>query len=162
MSEQRKIIYPGSFNPLTFGHVNVIKRALRAFGELTVAVTDNSPKRALFSVEECVELLEHVFLDRSGLKIVSFEGLLVKYMHREGFRVILRGIRSVSDYEYEQRMDHANRILDNKVETVFLMTENKFSHLSSTLIKEIARLGGSLKDMVPPVVEKAVSRKLEN
>ncbi len=158
----RIAIYPGSFDPVTNGHVNIIERGLFLFDKLIVAVAVNSGKETVFSVEERLGLLQELFRDNKAVIIDSFsDKLLVEYAKDKGARVILRGLRTVSDYEYEFQMAHANRELAADIDTIFMMTESRYSHLSSTLIREIVSYGGSCREMLDPRVEIKLKEKLQ-
>ncbi len=148
---------PGSFDPPTNGHVDVIERVLGAFDEVVIAVVDNPSKDALFSVAERVSLLEEIFGDR--VEIDSFAGLLVDYARHKEADVVVKGLRTVDDYEYEMQMAQMNRHVDG-METVFMATRAEWSFISSSLVKEVARLGGSIEGLVPSVVEKALKERL--
>ena len=153
-------IYPGSFDPVTHGHVNVIERGLKIFDEIIVAVAVNSEKKTVLSVKERLELLHQVLGGENGVVVDSFtDKLLIKYAQEKGAKAIIRGLRTVSDYEYEFQMAHANRSMDPEIDTIFMMTEARYSHLSSTLIKEIARYGGSCEGLLDPRVEKKLKEK---
>lgn len=156
----RIAIYPGSFDPLTMGHVNIIERGLNVFDEIVVAIARNTSKKTIFSEDERMEHLRLVFKDNLRVRVDRFEGLLVNYAKRIGSRAVLRGIRTVSDYEYEFQMALANKRLYPEMETVFMMTDAGYSYLSSTIIKEIIRFGGSVQGMVPAVIEQQLRQKL--
>ena len=154
-------IYPGSFDPITHGHVNVIERGLKIFDRVIVAVAVNSDKKTVLTLEERLKLLSDVLGHMDRVDVDSFKDrLLVEYAQSKGAQVLMRGLRTVSDYEYEFQMAHANRALAPDIDTIFLMTESHFSHLSSTLIKEIARYGGSCDGLLDPRVEKKLKEKL--
>ena len=146
------VIYPGTFDPITLGHVNVAQRGLRIFDTVTIACTQGTEKNTMFSQSERTEMLKSIFSSEPRIEVDAFKGLLVDYMAKRSVTTILRGIRSVEDFEYEYQMTHANQALDSRVETVFMLTDGKFGHLSSSLIKEIAALGGNIDSMVPPEV----------
>ncbi len=154
-------IYPGSFDPLTYGHLNIIERGRLLFDKLIVAVAHNTAKKTFFDFEERIEILNEILKDVDDVEVDGFEGLLVDYAVRKNATVILRGIRTVSDFEYEFQMALANKMLNPALETVFMMTDAKYSYLSSTLIKEIVHFGGSVSSMVPPVVEEKLKHKYE-
>lgn len=159
---QRTIaIYPGSFDPPTSGHINVVQRGLTIFKKVIVAVAINTSKKCLFDPEERVELLKKIFRNNKNVEVDHFHGLLMNYARQKKAKVILRGLRTVADYEYELQMAFSNKSMNPDIETVFLMTENQYSHISSTLIKEIAYFGGTLKEMVPPLVEKKIFQKMK-
>ena len=148
---------PGSFDPPTNGHVDVIERALSAFDDVVIAVVDNPSKASLFSTEERISLLQELFGDRA--KIGSFSGLLVEYASEVGANVVVKGLRTVDDYEYEMQMAQMNRHLTG-METVFMATRSEWSFISSSLVKEVAKLGGSITGLVPRVVEDALQERL--
>jgi pantetheine-phosphate adenylyltransferase len=153
-------IYPGSFDPITAGHLELIKRASALFDKLIVAILRNAEKEALFSVEERTEMVQEVIADFSDAEVASFDGLLVDYAAQRGASVILRGIRAVSDYEYELQMALMNRRLRPEIETVFLLAGEAHSFISSRLVKEVIRLGGNISGLVPPSVEGRLRRRL--
>ncbi len=156
----KRALYPGSFDPVTYGHVDLIRRALKHFDEIVVAVAQNRAKDVLFTVAERVDLLRRATRSIRGVSVVSFEGLVVNLARRRNIRAMLRGVRAVSDFDYEFQMALTNRKLAGGVETFFLMPSEQFFYISSRFIKEIASLGGSLKDLVPAFVEKALKEKL--
>src|SRR5262249_48939289 len=152
-------IYPGSFDPPTYGHLNIVERGLEIFRKVIVAVAINTSKKNLLTPEERVELLRKIFKNHPNEEIDSFEVLLANNVRIKKTKVILRGLRTVADYEYELQMSFSNKNLWPEVETVFMMTESRFSHISSTIIKEIAHFNGSIRGMVHPVVEKKIREK---
>ena len=153
-------IYPGSFDPVTYGHLDIIKRAIKIFDKVIVAVAHNSEKDPLFSVVERVELLRKATGSIKGVQIDDFHGLVVDYVKSKKARVVIRGLRMISDFEYEFQMALTNRKLSKDVETIFMMPSEAYSYLSSKLIKEAAVLGANLKGFVPGFVEKAIKAKL--
>lgn len=153
-------IYPGSFDPVTNGHLDLIERASRLFDHLVVALLLNPEKEPLFTVAERVQMLKEVVQHLPNVEVDTFGGLLVDYARRKGARVLLRGIRAVSDYEYELQMALMNRQLEPELETVFMLPAEAYSYLSSRLVKEVARLGGSIKDLVPSAVEARIRDKV--
>jgi len=153
-------IYPGSFDPVTYGHLDVIKRATHIFGKVIVAVANNTQKQPLFSTEERVEMLKESTKDIKGIEIQVFNGLVTEYASRSGINVLIRGIRMISDFEFEFQMALTNRRLDERVETLFLMPSEGYSFLSSTLLKEAASLGADVSSFVPSLVEKKLKQKL--
>ncbi len=153
-------IYPGSFDPFTNGHKNIIERGVRVFDQVIVAVAHNTTKKTVFTVEERVEIISEVFKDREDVKVDYFEGLLVDYVKRMRTNIVLRGMRTVSDFEFEMQIALANKTLSSELETVFMVTDNEYSHISSTVIKEVTSLGGTVSHMVPEVVEKRLREKL--
>jgi pantetheine-phosphate adenylyltransferase len=152
-------IYPGSFDPLTNGHLDLIERGSKIFEELIVALLRNPEKDPLFTVSERREMLEEMVRPYPNVRIDVFEGLLVEYAAQKKAKVLLRGIRAVSDYEYELQMALMNRKLQPQLETVFMMPAEAYSYLSSRLVKEIARLGGSVRGLVPGLVEQKLREK---
>lgn len=153
-------IYPGSFDPVTNGHLDLIARGEKMFDRLIVAVLKNAEKAPLFSLSERVEMLREVTKQWDTVEVDVFEGLLVEYARKRGAAVILRGIRAVSDYEYELQMALMNRKLEPRLETVFMLPGESFSYLSAKLVREIAQLGGPLTGLVPPIVEQRLRSKV--
>jgi len=152
-------VYPGSFDPITNGHINIIERALEVFDKLIVAVAHNPNKTSLFSVAERIEMIQIAIKNDPRVLITSFEGLLIDFAEKQGAKVIIRGLRAVSDFEYEFQMTLMNRKLSRKVDTVFLMTGYKWFYTSSKIIKEAAFLGGSVRGLVPEVVHQRLKEK---
>ncbi|RXZ77288.1 pantetheine-phosphate adenylyltransferase [Paenibacillaceae bacterium] len=159
---QRIAVYPGSFDPVTLGHLDIIHRAAKQYDRLVVAVLNNMSKKPLFSVEERKALLSEVTSDLPNVEIDSFRDLLVRYMRSKNAQVIVRGIRSVTDFEYELQLASTNQHLDDGIETVFMMTNPKYSYLSSSIVKEIAQFNGNVQDLVPPAVGRAMSEKFNS
>ncbi len=155
-------IYPGSFDPVTNGHLDLLERASKLFERVVVAVLRNPEKDELFSLDERLEMLEQSVAHLANVSVDCFDGLLVDFARQHGARVILRGIRAVSDYEYELQMALMNRQLEPAIETVFMLPAEAYSYLSSRLVKEVARLGGSVKGLVPPVVEERIRSKVNS
>jgi pantetheine-phosphate adenylyltransferase len=153
-------LYPGSFDPITNGHLDLIARGSALFDKMTVAILRNDEKQALFTVEERIEMLNEVVREFPNVEVGSFDGLLVDYAEQCGASVLLRGIRAVSDYEYELQMALMNRRLRPEIETVFLMSGEAYSFISSRLVKEVIRLGGNIAGLVPPSVEGRLKRRL--
>ena len=161
MSENKSTaLCVGSFDPPTLGHLNIIERGLKTFDKVIIGVAKNYTKASLFTLEERFALLQEIFKDHDGVEIDTFEGLLVEYAKTKGVRTLLRGIRTAEDYQYEFQMSLVNKSLDPNIETVFMMTEGKLSHISSSMIKEVISLGGSVANMVHPLVEKKLKEKL--
>jgi pantetheine-phosphate adenylyltransferase len=155
-------IYPGSFDPLTFGHVDIIERSARLFDHVIVSILINSEKAPLFSVDERSEIMREILKPRfSNVEVDVFNGLLVDYARQKKAKVIVRGIRAVTDYEYEFQMALMNRRLNPEIETVFMMPAEKYSYLSSRLVKEIAELGGSVAGLVPETVETRLKQRFK-
>jgi pantetheine-phosphate adenylyltransferase len=154
-----RAVYPGTFDPVTNGHVDLIKRSAALFDEVVVAILENTDKVPLFSVEERIEMLEDAIEGLRNVSVTKFAGLLVDFAEKVHAAVIVRGIRAVSDYEYELQMALMNRRLSSKVETVFMMPAEAYSYLSSRLVKEISFLGGSVRGLVPPTVDRRLKQK---
>ncbi len=152
-------IYPGSFDPLTMGHVDIIERGSRFFDRIVVAVLINVEKAPLFTVPERVDIAREVFRDRTNVEVDTFDGLLVDYARRKQASVIVRGLRAVSDFEYELQMALMNRRLNPEVETIFLMPAEPYTYVSSRLVKEVVALGGSVHGLVPDIVERRLREK---
>ncbi|MDH4065014.1 MAG: pantetheine-phosphate adenylyltransferase [Acidobacteriota bacterium] len=149
----RTAVCPGSFDPLTMGHVDIIERAARLYDRVVVAVAINQEKTPLFSVDERVAIVQQVFADRLHVEVDTFEGLLVEYVRRKHAAVIVRGLRAVSDFEYEFQMALMNRHLAPEIETTFMMPAEQYTYISSRLTKEVFALGGRIGGLVPPIVE---------
>lgn len=154
-------IYPGSFDPITSGHLDVIERGSRICDRLIVAILRNESKSPLFGVEERIEMLAEVVAPYGNVEVDSFDGLLAHYAMTKGARLILRGIRAISDYEYELQMALMNRRLQPQLETVFLLAGEQYSFISSKLVKEVIGLGGNIAGLVPPTVEKRLHQRLK-
>jgi pantetheine-phosphate adenylyltransferase len=161
-SNVRRIgVYPGSFDPVTMGHIDIILRASKQFDHLIVAVLNNLSKNALFTVEERKDLLRQVTADIPNIEVDSFRDLLANYMRQKDAHVIVRGIRTVTDFEYELQMASTNHKLNPDVETIFMMTNPKYSYLSSSLVKEVAHFNGDLTEWVSPEVGQALHQKFK-
>ena len=156
---QRIAIYPGSFDPVTNGHINIAERGLKLFDKIIVAILHNPAKDFFFTVEERVEMLELSFKEYPDIEVETFDGLLVDYAAKQKSIAILRGMRAVSDFEYEFQLALMNRRLNREIQTVFLMTSFRWIFTSSSIIKEAAQFGGDIKDMVPPVVNQKLKEK---
>ena len=154
-------IYPGTFDPVTYGHIDLIKRATRIFDRLIIAVARYPQKEVLFSLKERIQMLETATGGLSGVSIEAFEGLLVNYVEKKKARVMLRGLRMISDFEYEFQMALTNRRLSPEIETIYMMPNEAYCYLSSKLIKEAASLGADLKDFVPGFVERRLKQRLK-
>ncbi|MCZ2152854.1 MAG: pantetheine-phosphate adenylyltransferase [Bryobacterales bacterium] len=155
-------LYPGSFDPLTFGHIDLIERAARLFDNLVVAVVQNPSKHALFSVEERIAVLREVCSKFDNVEVDSFEGLLVNYARRRNASVLIRGIRAISDYEYELQMALMNRRLQPEIETVFLLAGEAYSFISSRMVKEVFALGGDVSGLVPAAALERLRQRIQN
>jgi pantetheine-phosphate adenylyltransferase len=159
MNPETLAIYPGSFDPLTNGHVDIIQRGARLFDRIVVAILLNVEKSPLFTVDERVEIAREVFANNTSVEVDTFDGLLVDYARRKRAGVIVRGLRAISDFEYEMQMALMNRHLNPEVETVFMMPAEPYTYVSSRLVKEVAALGGSISNLVPRVVEDRLREK---
>lgn len=157
----RIAVCPGSFDPITFGHLDIITRAAKVFDELYVVVLNNSSKQPLFSVDERIELIKMVTKNIPNARVDSFQGLLVDYAESVNANAIIRGLRAVSDFEYEMQITSMNRVLNDKIETFFIMTNNQYSFLSSSIVKEVAKYDGKISELVPPEVEEALISKFK-
>ncbi|HOS70772.1 MAG TPA: pantetheine-phosphate adenylyltransferase [Bacillota bacterium] len=154
-------VYPGSFDPATNGHIDIIKRSGALFDRVIVAVLNNPSKSPLFSVEERVDILRRTCGDIKNVEIDSFSGLLIDYCKSKNANVIVKGLRAVSDFEYELQMAHMNKKLNQEIETVFIMTSSRYSYLSSSLVKEVAQFGGCIRGLVPEIIEKEIYERLK-
>ena len=156
------VVVPGSFDPLTNGHLDIIKRSAKIFSDVRVAVMNNSSKNSLFTVKERMALIEEVTAAMPNVKVESSSGLLIDYAKNIGASAIVRGLRAVSDFEYEMQITSMNRVLDESIETFFIMTNNQYSFLSSSIVKEVAKYGGEISELVPKPVEQALKKKFGN
>ncbi len=147
-----KVLYPGSFDPLTFGHLDLIKRGSNLFGEILIAVLENPDKVSTFSCQRRIKQINHATKDIKGCECISFKGLTVECAREHNVDLILRGLRAMSDFEYELQVAHTNRSLDAQYETIFLATETHYSFLSSSVVKEVAKFGGKISHMVPEFI----------
>jgi len=152
-------IYPGSFDPITNGHVDIIERGLRIFDQIIVAVLENPKKEALFTTQERVAMIQEIFAAEPRVKVNSFDGLLVDFARKHQARIVMRGLRAISDFEFEFQMALMNRKLNPELETLFMMPNLNYTFLSSRLVKEIYMLGGCIKGLVPETVEKRLREK---
>jgi len=158
----KKAVYPGSFDPITFGHIDVAKRALKVFDKLIILISDNPHKKGLFTVEEKVEMVQEVLKDQlEHIEIVVSHQLTVQMTKKLGATHIVRGLRALTDFEYEFQLTHANRTLDKSIDSVFFITDNKYSYLSSSTVKEIALFKGELSHFVPEFVKQKILEKVE-
>jgi len=153
------VIYPGTFDPITNGHISVVSRALKIFDRLVIAILNNPNKLPLFSMEERIQMIREVLKDQRHVEVESFNGLLVDYVIQKKTNVVIRGLRALSDFEYEFQMALMNRKLSREVQSIFLMTDYKWFYTSSTIIKEAASLGGDVSGLVPPIVCKKLKQK---
>jgi len=158
---KRIAVYPGSFDPPTYGHLDIIKRALALFDKVIVAVLDNPSKCRLFTIDERIKILEEITRRFKRVEVNKFKGLLVNYVKKKRAEAVIRGLRAISDFEYEFQMAQMNRELSPEIETIFMMTGTPYSYLSSSIVKEIANLGGSISKFVPPSVEKMLKKKMK-
>jgi pantetheine-phosphate adenylyltransferase len=156
---QRVAIYPGSFDPVTNGHIDIVERGLRIFDKIVVAILHNPNKKALFTIEERMEMLQDCLKEFSNVEVDTFDGLLVDYACKRNAQAILRGLRALSDFDYEFQMALMNRRLNREIQTVFLMTGLRWIFTSSSIIREAARFGGNVNGMVPPLVSKKLKER---
>jgi pantetheine-phosphate adenylyltransferase len=156
---QRVAIYPGSFDPVTNGHIDIVERGLRIFDRIVVAILHNPNKKALFTIEERMEMLQDCLKEFSNVEVDTFDGLLVDYACKRNAQAILRGLRALSDFDYEFQMALMNRRLNREIQTVFLMTGLRWIFTSSSIIREAARFGGNVNGMVPPLVSKKLKER---
>ncbi len=154
-------VYSGTFDPVTNGHLDIIERCSKKFGRITVLVLNNPSKKHMFTVEERINLLREVTKDIKNVEVDSFSGLLVDYMKKNQVKLIVRGLRAVSDFEYEMQMALMNNRLYDDAETVFLIARNQYSYLSSSIVKEVASFNGNINGLVPKIVELAIKEKLK-
>ena len=155
----RRAVYPGSFDPVTYGHIDIMTRAAQAVDELIVGVLENRAKIALFSVEERVKMLQIITKDLPNVRVESFQGLLVDFAKAQGASFIVRGLRAITDFDYELQMSQTNRIMAPQIDTIFLTTSLEYAYLSSTTVKEVASYGGDITKFVPDYVAQAVIAK---
>lgn len=156
---QRIAVVPGSFDPITYGHLDIIERSSKVFDKLYISVLKNSSKQGLFDVDERLALIRETTKNLDNVEVVSFNGLLIDFCQSVNARAIIRGLRAVSDFEYEMQLTSMNRKLDSSIETIYMMTNNNYSFISSSIVKEVAKYGGKIEDVVPPVVEAALADK---
>ncbi|MCB0308456.1 MAG: pantetheine-phosphate adenylyltransferase [Bdellovibrionales bacterium] len=154
-------IYPGFFDPFTLGHFNIVERASLIFDRVIVSLAEDSPKKGLFTIDERFSMIQESLKGFSNVTVEMFSGLLVNYVKSKQSKVLIRGIRTVSDFEYEFQMALSNKAMARDIETLFMMTEGRYSFLSSTIIKEVARLGGNFDQMVPPIVSIKLKEKYD-
>lgn len=155
-------VVPGSFDPITNGHLDIIKRGAKVFGKVNVVIMNNSAKDSLFSVEERMNLIKEVTASIPNVKVETSAGLMIDYANSVGASAVIRGLRAVSDFEYEMQITSMNRVLDENIETFFIMTNNQYSFLSSSIVKEVAKYGGDISELVPKQVGEALRKKFEN
>lgn len=156
---KKTAVYPGSFDPITNGHLDILNRGLNVFDHIIIAVARNSQKNPLFPVDERVDLIRRVVGDDPRIEVDTFEGLLVNYVFSKGARIILRGLRAISDFEYEFQVAQTNRTINEEIETIFMMTSLPFSYLSSSVVREVAVLNGPVDSFVPEIVRGALVKK---
>lgn len=158
----KRAVYPGSFDPITFGHIDIIERSAKMVDELVIAVLRNSAKNALFSLEERVNMIKEITKNLPNVRVETFDGLLVDYMRQIDATIIIRGLRAVTDFEYELQIAQMNHVLKEDAETIFLMTNLQYSYLSSSLVKEIASYGGDISKFVPNELIERIYEKYRN
>lgn len=155
-------VVPGSFDPITNGHLDIITRAAKVFSEVNVVIMNNSAKNSLFTVEERIALIQEATKDLANVKVESSDGLMIDYAEKVGAVAVVRGLRAVTDFEYEMQITSMNRVLDENIETFFIMTKNQYSFLSSSIVKEVAKYGGNISELVPKTVELALKEKFKD
>lgn len=160
MNKPIKVVYPGTFDPITLGHEDLVHRAARLFDEVIVAVAGSTNKNTVFSLEERTALAKEVFAEYSNVKVLGFDGLLMQFVQDQGAQMVIRGLRAASDFEYEFQLAGMNRKLYPKLETVFLTPSEEYMFVSSSLVREVAKLGGDVHQFVSPIVEAAILQKL--
>ncbi len=158
---EKRAVYPGSFDPITNGHIDIIQRGLTIFDKILVAVLENPKKKPLFSTEERISMIQEFFSKHENIEVKAFHGLLVDFVKNNKAKIVIKGLRAVSDFEYEFQMALMNRKLDPEIETFFMMPSVSYSFLSSNLVKEVFMLGGCLKDLVPSEIEKKLREKFK-
>ncbi len=158
----KRAIYPGSFDPITFGHLDIIERSSGLFDEIIIAVLNNSKKNALFSVDERVSMIRELVKGRSNIRVASFQGLLVDFAKETDAHIVIRGLRAVTDFEYELQIAQTNKVEYPELETVFLTTSLNYSYLSSTIVREFAAYGGDISKFVPESIIRSILEKYGN
>ncbi|SDK20957.1 pantetheine-phosphate adenylyltransferase [Lacicoccus qingdaonensis] len=158
----RIAVCPGSFDPITYGHLDIIERTSKVFDKVYISVLKNSSKKGLFTPEERVEMIEEVTSHLDNVEVKQFYGLLVDFCNEVGAKAIVRGLRAVSDFEYEMQLTSMNRKLDSDIETIYMMTNNNYSFISSSIVKEVAKYGGKIEDVVPPHVANLLQEKFSD
>ncbi len=160
--EQHIAIYPGTFDPITYGHIDVVDRATKLFSKVIILVARNTSKNPLFSADERLAMVEEIFKKNKRVDVDCFDGLLVAYAKRKKATVIIRGLRAVSDFEYEFQMALTNRKMEQSVDTVFLVPHERYTYLNSSIVREVARLGGDVSDFVPKSVQRRLTAKVQS
>jgi pantetheine-phosphate adenylyltransferase len=161
MQNNLKVVYPGTFDPITMGHEDIVRRAASLFSEVIVAVASNPGKKPFFDLSERVEMASHVLKDCPNVKVIGFSGLLMQFVQEQGARVVIRGLRAASDFEYEFQLAGMNRKLYPQVESVFLTPSEQFMFISSSLVREVAMLGGDVTQFVSPYIQTGINTKLK-
>jgi len=154
--QENRVIYPGTFDPITLGHIDLVRRALEIFDEVIIAIANSSTKNPMFSLEKRVELAKKSLTGYGNTTVVSFKGLLADFIKKQKVHILIRGLRAVSDFEFEFQMAGMNRHLIKKIETVFLMPDEKYQFISATMVREVASLGGDVSDFVPKIVNQEI------
>jgi len=157
-----KVIYPGTFDPITYGHIDIVERALRLFDKVIIGIAQNAAKKPLFTFEERVALVQKVFAKNKKVQICSFSGLLIDLAREKKVMVILRGLRAISDFEYELQLANLNRTMEPEIDTIFLSPAEQYAYISASMIREISALNGDVSQFVPPIVLKALKNKNYN
>jgi pantetheine-phosphate adenylyltransferase len=159
--KENTVIYPGTFDPITLGHIDLVERTLCLFDRLIIAIAENHTKSPLFSLQERIDLAKEIFQDQDQVEVVGFDCLLVDFAKEKGANIILRGLRVISDFDYEFRMANTNRTLTPEIETIFLIPSERYAYFSSSLVREVALLKGDVSKFVPKIVVKALHKKLQ-
>lgn len=159
MAVSRTAVYPGSFDPITYGHLDIVQRSLRIFDHVIVAVARNSQKNSLFNIEERVDLIRSVLKNEPRVSVDTFSGLLINYVASKNAHVVVRGLRAISDFEYEFQIAQMNNSIGNEIETMFMMTSVQYGYLSSSIVKEVCSLGGDVDSFVPAEIKTAMQKK---
>ncbi len=159
MPHKRTAVYPGSFDPVTFGHLDIIRRGLKIFDRVIVAVARNSQKNALFDIDERVDMISEILSDEPRVSVDTFTGLLINYVASKNAHVVIRGLRAISDFEYEFQIAQMNSSIGHEIETLFMMTSVQYGYLSSSIVREVCALGGEVDSFVPPQVKAAMKQK---
>ena len=158
----RVAVCPGSFDPITYGHLDIIERTSKVFDKVYISVLRNSSKKGLFMPQERVDMIEEVTSHLDNVEVKQFDGLLVDFCNEVGAKAIVRGLRAVSDFEYEMQLTSMNRKLDSDIETIYMMTNNNYSFISSSIVKEVAKYGGKIEDVVPPHIANLLQEKFSS
>ncbi len=158
----KRALYPGTFDPVTFGHIDIIERSAAIFDEVVIGVLKNNQKNPVFSIEERVEMIEHEVAEIPNVTVVSFNGLLVDFCRQKDLKFVIRGLRAVTDYEYELQMAQTNKVMSPELDTIFMTASHEYAYLSSSVVREVASYGGDISKFVSPYIEKKIKDKLKS